>query len=230
MSSVVSNTVDDETVPVEDATSDVVEVIEPPKRRRSRATSSTRAGRRKIAAESSETPAPPADVETRNVAGFPVAPWIPDKLKGQVGNPVPGHDGYFVRVPFATYRIAAKVGDGAGSKWLVLCEHGSSCPAERFSAPASKPELDSAERVASRRAEWCDSCAAVATYRIAAKEARGSSSTYDVEALKGRLAAAGIDAKTPAERELRTWDVLVNNVSVEMTSRDVHFFLMGVER
>jgi hypothetical protein len=117
----------------------------------------------------------PANITATNVAGFPVAPWIPEHLRERVGNPVKGHKGYYVRVPFVSFAFAARVDDIAGPNWLVVCEHGTT-----HGAPAITGE-DGCEKTAARRAEWCEKCAA-------AKAERGTGAGSQAAAIAKRTA------------------------------------------
>jgi hypothetical protein len=117
----------------------------------------------------------PANITATNLVGFPIAPWIPEHLRDRVGNPVKGHKGYFVRVPFASFAFAAKVEDVKGPNWWVVCEHGTAHEATGISSGDM-----GCEKVATRRAEWCDACAA-------AKASQGT-------------AGAGAEAKREAHR------------------------------
>ena len=76
----------------------------------------------------------------------------PEHLVARVGSPVKGHRGDYVRYPYASYDLAAKVGNGQGPAWMAVCRHGNTATAEALMGP------EGIEKVAAARKTWCPQC------------------------------------------------------------------------
>jgi hypothetical protein len=103
----------------------------------------------------------PALITATNKVGFPIGAATPDELRSRVGQPVKGHRGYYVRYPYASYDLAAKVGNGSGPAWMAVCRHGNTATAEALMGP------EGVEKVAAARKTWCDECKKAAAVKKA---------------------------------------------------------------
>lgn len=93
-------------------------------------------------------------ITATNLVGFPIGGATPDHLRERVGSAVEGHDGYYVRYPYATYNLARKVGEVEGPDWLAVCQHGNvSAGAAQLMGP------EGVEKQAAARKTWCAECA-----------------------------------------------------------------------
>ena len=96
----------------------------------------------------------PALITKTNKVGFPIGAAVPEDLRKRVGMPVAGRRGYFVRYPYATYDLAAKVGDKVeGQAWMVVCRHGNTNTADSLMGEGG------VEKLAAARKTWCAECA-----------------------------------------------------------------------
>jgi hypothetical protein len=96
----------------------------------------------------------PALITKTNKVGFPIGSATPDALRERVGSPVKGHRGYYIRYPYASYDLAAKVGNGSGPAWMAVCRHGNVATTDCLMGP------DGVEKVAAARTTWCPECGA----------------------------------------------------------------------
>jgi hypothetical protein len=167
---------------------------------------------RKTPAKAAAAKTQPAEVEPRkpaartspeyvtktNVAGFPIGPAEPNQER--IGNPVPGHDGYYVRYARGAYDLCARIGEVDGPAWLAVCRHGNSAGADALMGESG------AERAAAARKTWCADCAAGTSAapapQSAAKASRGRSPNASARA--AAPAAEKAAASKAAPRTTRT--------------------------
>ena len=86
-----------------------------------------------------------------NKVGLPIGNATPEALEPLVGTPVRGQRGQFVRYPYASYDLAARV-KGEGPAWMAVCRRGNIKTAEALMGP------DGIEKVAAARKTWCPKC------------------------------------------------------------------------